>query len=65
MIVKAFNDHNKKDERENSDTPQKIKNTIDFHHFCLNKKQQREEALRAFEKSLQEEQQKLEEDKKS
>jgi hypothetical protein len=53
MIKAAFDAHNKKDERPNSDTPQKVQNTIDFHHFCLEKKKQREEAAEAFRRALE------------
>lgn len=53
MIQSAFEAHNKKDERPGSDTPDKISNTIAFHHFCLDKQKQWQDAMMAFEKSLQ------------
>lgn len=53
MIRSSFEAHNKKDERPGSDTPDKINNTIAFHHFCLDKQKQWQEAMIAFEKALQ------------
>lgn len=53
MIRSAFEAHNKKDERPGSDTPDKINNTIAFHHFCLDKQKQLQEKMEAFKKVLQ------------
>jgi len=52
MIRESFDAHNKKDERPGSDTPDKINNTIAFHHFCLDKKKEMEAAMEAFRKAL-------------
>lgn len=52
MIAEAFDAHNKKDERPNSDTPEKIQNTIDFHHHCINARKKRDEWFERLEKSL-------------
>jgi hypothetical protein len=53
MIREAFDAHNKKDTRPTSDTPEKINNTIAFHQFCLQKKQEQQEQLKAIAQALQ------------
>lgn len=53
MIVTAFDAHNKKDNREGSMTPIKIKNTADFHNFCLQKKKNQAAALEALIKAIE------------
>jgi hypothetical protein len=52
IIQASFEKHQKKDERADSDTPLKIQNTIDFHHFCLKQKANKRAADEAFRKSL-------------
>ncbi|SRR6266498_3408327 len=51
IIKNAFDAHNKKDERPESDTSLKIKNTIEFHNFCLNKKKEKIAMLEALQKA--------------
>lgn len=53
IIRGAFDAHNKKDDRPNSDTPEKIDNTIAFHQYCLQRKQQKQAELQAFAQALQ------------
>jgi len=52
IIRSSFDLHGKKDERPDSDTPQKVQNTVDFHHFCLEKKATPKAATEALIKSL-------------
>jgi len=52
MIADAFDAHNKKDERAGSDTPEKIQNTLDFHHHCMEERKKRAAMWEALERSL-------------
>lgn len=52
LIKEAFDAHNKKDDRPGSETPNKIDNTIAFHQFCQQKKQEQQEKLRRLEEAL-------------
>ena len=54
VIAETFNAHNKKDDRPGSDTPEKIKNTLDFHHHCIAERKKRAAWWEALEKSLKE-----------
>ena len=54
MISTSFDKHNKKDERAHSTTPIKVKNTIEFHRFCIEKRKRREEAIERLMRRLDE-----------
>jgi len=52
MIRESFDAHLKKDDRPGSTTPDKIQNTINFHHFCLKKAEEKRAAHEALGQAL-------------
>ncbi|MDR3714023.1 MAG: hypothetical protein P4L51_14480 [Puia sp.] len=55
MIRESFDAHRKKDDRAGSSTPDKIQNTLDFHHFCLEKAAEKKAAYEALSRALKKE----------